>query len=83
MLLFIYKVFWTIFGRGKHVVPVMLERSEASQQQRTCHPDRAQRRGISKTTANMSCWNEVKHLYNTKTIFNNSQIPVDNLLKTV
>ena len=28
---FLYiKVFWSIFGRGKHVVPVMLERSEAS-----------------------------------------------------
>ena len=43
----------------------MLERSEASQQQRTCHPDRAKRRGISKTTANMSCWNEVEHLQQT------------------
>ena len=29
-----------------------------------------------------SCHAGTKHLYNTKTIFNNSQIPVNNLLKT-
>ena len=52
----------------------MLERSEASQKLRTCHPNcrggvgpLKKRREITKQQ-DLSCWNEVKHLKNRETV---------------
>ena len=53
---------------------VMLERSEASQKPRNCHPScrggvgpPKKRRKITKQQ-DLSCWNEVKHLKNRETV---------------